>query len=112
MQTFKKLIYFLNSAERKEASLLLIMIILMAFFDMMGVASILPFMAVLTDPSLIETNFILKIMFKASSVFGVENHKQFTFSLGILVFLLLIISLAIKALTTYLQLRFVQMREH
>ena len=112
MQTFKKLIYLLNSAERKEASLLLIMIILMAFFDMMGVASILPFMAVLTDPSLIETNFILKIMFKASSVFGVENHKQFTFSLGILVFLLLIISLAIKALTTYLQLRFVQMREH
>lgn len=112
MQTFKKLIYLLNSTERKEASQLLIMIILMAFLDMIGVASILPFMAVLTDPSLIETNFILKTMFEASSAFGVENHKQFTFSLGVLVFLLLIISLTIKAFTTYLQLRFVQMREH
>ena len=62
MQTFKKLIFLLNNQERKSAGLLLIMILIMALLDMIGVASILPFMAVLTNPSLIETNIILKLL--------------------------------------------------
>ena len=64
MQTFKKLIFLLNSTERKHAALLLILIIIMAILDMIGVASILPFMTVLTNPGLIETNLILKNLFQ------------------------------------------------
>ena len=112
MQTFKKLLFLLSASERKRAGLLLIMILIMSLLDMAGVASILPFMAVLTNPGLIETNFILNSMFKASSIFGVENNKQFIFALGALVFSLLIISLTFKALTNYAQVRFVQMREY
>jgi ABC-type multidrug transport system fused ATPase/permease subunit len=112
MQTFKKLLFLLTPLERKRAGLLLIMILIMSLLDMAGVASILPFMAVLTNPGLIETNFILNSMFKASSIFGVENNKQFIFALGALVFSLLIISLTFKALTSYAQVRFVQMREY
>ena len=112
MQTFKKLLFLLNSNERKRAILLLIMILIMALLDMIGVASILPFMAVLTNPGLIETNLILNTMFEASSSFGVENNQQFLFTLGVIVFALLIISLAFKALTTYFQVRWVQMREY
>tara|TARA_B100000780_G_C21124675_1_gene455956 strand:- start:571 stop:2361 length:1791 start_codon:yes stop_codon:yes gene_type:complete len=111
MQTFKKLLDLLTPYERKQASLLLFMILLMALLDMIGVVSIVPFMAVLTNPDLIETNLILNIMFQKSKMFGVENNQQFLFALGILVFMLLIISLAFKALTTYQQLRFVQMRQ-
>ena len=112
MQTFKKLLNLLTVRERKSAVFLLGMILIMALIDMIGVASILPFMAVLTNPGLIETNFILNSMFKASSIFGVENNKQFIFALGALVFSLLIISLTFKALTNYAQVRFVQMREY
>ena len=83
----------------------------MALLDMIGVASILPFMAVLTNPSLIETNSILNTVFKTASIFGVESSQQFLFALGVFVFVLLIISLTFKAFTTYLQVRFVRMRE-
>ena len=69
-------------------------------------------MAVLTNPSIIETNLILNNMFQISSKFGVENNQQFLFALGVLVFLILIFSLTFKALTTYVQLRFTQMREY
>ena len=110
MKTLKKLLYFLTPREKKSAVILLIMIIIMAFVDMIGVASILPFMAVITNPSLIETNFLLKNLFQISSVIGVETNKEFTFFLGSLVFLLLIISLSFKAITIYTQTRFVQMR--
>ena len=112
MKTLKKLIYLLSPQERKSAGLLLVMILLMAFLDMIGVASILPFMAVLTNPDIIETNVILNNMFQIAGRFGVETNQQFLFTLGILVFMLLIISLIFKALMIYLQIRFTIMREH
>ena len=112
MQNLKKILFLLSSQERKHASLLMVMIIIMAFLDMIGVASILPFMAVVTNPSIIETNIILNIMYQYSSLFGVENNQQFIFALGVLVFILLVFSLGFKTLTTYLQVRFVSMSEY
>jgi len=112
MQLFKKLIFLLSSNERKQAFLLLLMILVMALLDVIGVASILPFMVVLTDPTLVETNFILNEMFKLSNILGVENIEEFLFVLGVIVFMLLLSSLAFKAFTSYVQVRFVQMRQY
>ena len=112
METIKKILFILTPRERKHASLLLIMILIMALLDTIGVASILPFMAVLTNPEIIETNIIINKMFQASSIFQIENHQQFIFALGILVFVLLVVSLTFKALTAYAQTRFGLMREY
>lgn len=84
----------------------------MALIDMVGVASIMPFIAVLSNPDLIDTNVILNKIFQTSSLFGVQSDQEFIFFLGIIVFIFLILSLVVKALTTYFQLRFVQMREY
>ena len=100
MQTIKKILFILSYRERRNAGLLFIMILIMALLDMIGVASILPFMAVLTNPDIVQTNIILGKMFQASSVFKVENNQQFLYFLGVLVFVLLVASLAFKALTT------------
>lgn len=107
-----KIWYLLSTNEQKQAILLLIMIVVMAFLDTIGIASILPFMAVLTNPNVIETNFFLNFIFQKSNMFGVENKQQFLFFLGIFVLVLLIASLLFKALTTYAQVRFVRMREY
>ena len=112
MQKLKKLLYLLTNHERKSAILLLVMILFMALLDMIGVASIMPFIAVMTKPELVETNIILSTMYKTSSMFGVETNQQFLYALGIGVFLLLIISLTFKALTSYAQVRFTSMREY
>ena len=112
MKIIKKVLYLLTPHERKYAVFLLVMALVMAFIDMIGVASILPFVAVLTNPSLIETNIILKTMFQYLSNFGIETNQHFMFALGVIVFVLFISSLAFKTLTTYLQLIFVKMREY
>ena len=109
MITLKKFLSLLTSRERNRVGLLLIMMLIVAFFEMLGVASILPFMSVLTNPDLIETNEILNFMFKTSKEYGIENSQQFLFVLGIIVFVLLVISLLFKAITAYTQVRFVQM---
>lgn len=112
MQILKKIIFLLSPSERKSAILLIFMNLIMAFLDMIGVASILPFIAVLTNPSVIETNSFINILFNNSKIFGIDNNEQFLFALGVLVFLLLVISIAYKALTSYVQVRWVVMREY
>ena len=102
----------LTLKEQKRAIYLLFMIIFMAFLDTLGVASILPFMAVLTNPEIIETNIILNSLFLYSEIFGIKDQQEFLFGLGIMVFVLLVTSLGFKALTIFVQDRFVYMREY
>ena len=112
MSALKKTFYLLNLQERRKANLLLFMILIMALLDMIGVASILPFIAVLANPDIVEANLILSEMFQISNTFGIRNKEQFLFLLGLLVFLVLIISLIFKAFTTYLQINFTLMLEY
>jgi ABC-type multidrug transport system fused ATPase/permease subunit len=106
MQILKKILFILSVEEKKKALILLLMILIMALIDVIGVASILPFISVLVNPSLIETNFILINMFEFFKDFGVENNQQFLFVLGSLVFILLVSSIIFKAITIYFQIRF------
>lgn len=108
----RKLISLLTPPERKRAIVLMGMILVMAFLDAVGVASILPFIALLSNPELLQTNVALNAAFTASSHIGIYTTEQFLFALGVLVFVLLVTSLAFKALTTYAQTRFALMREY
>ena len=112
MLTLKKILSLFTPHDLQRATLLLLMTFVMALLDTIGVASILPFMAVLGNPQIIETNIILKKMFEISSIFGVENNQEFLFALGIIVFLLLVTSLIFKAWTSYVQVKFVHMSEY
>lgn len=111
-QTFKKIMQLFTPQERKKANLLMLLIIIMAFLEMIGVASIMPFMAVLINPDIIQTNNILNTAYQSANVIGIDNYVEFLFALGILVLFLLFASLSIKALTTYAQMRFIYMSEY
>lgn len=112
MRTLKNLLFLLSTKERSHAAFLMVMILIMAFLDTLGVASILPFIAVLGNPDLINTNNLLNAAFKAVGPLGVVTTQHFLFALGVLVFITLLVSLTFKALITYLQAHFVQMREY
>ena len=79
MNIIRKLIYLLSSHQKKRAIIIVAMTVIMAFIDMLGVASIMPFIALLTNPQLIETNFILNLLYDYSFSFGIENQHQFIF---------------------------------
>jgi ABC-type multidrug transport system fused ATPase/permease subunit len=111
MQIIKKLFFFFTPKERKQAIFLLLITLVMALMDMLGIASIMPFIAVLANPELVETNYILKTAFQTSAIFGVKTINNFLFFLGILVFFMLVVSLIFKALTNYFQANFSQMCE-
>ena len=112
METLKKLSFLLSDKERFRVILLLVMTLFMALIDMLGVASILPFIAVLSNPQIIDTNIILSTVYQTLKNFGIENEQQFLTALGFFVFLLLIFSISFKALTIYIQIRFIKICEY
>lgn len=109
MHTIKKLLTLLSTEEQKKSILLLFMILLMAFLDMLGVASILPFIAVLSNPQMVETNEFIALFYTLGNF---QNIDEFLFILGLIVFLILCFSLTFKALTIFFQLRFALLREY
>ncbi|MDB4020972.1 ABC transporter ATP-binding protein/permease [Litorivicinus sp.] len=109
MGVAKKLWDLLAPDERRRAVFILLMTVVMALIDMVGVASILPFMAVLANPSVVETNPIINLVYTAIDV---RDPTDFLFLLGVIVLVFLVTSLVVKAFTTYIQLRFAQMREY
>ena len=97
MQIIKQLFFFFTPKERKQAIFLLLITLVMALMDMLGIASIMPFIAVLANPELVETNYILKTAFQTSAIFGVKTINNFLFFLGILVFFMLLRVIVIVA---------------
>ena len=69
LSTFLKL---LSSKELKRAISFIILLVLVAILDAAGVASIMPFIALLVNPSLIETNSLLAHGFTLAQNFGID----------------------------------------
>jgi ABC-type multidrug transport system fused ATPase/permease subunit len=112
MLFIKKLLFLLPAKEYRNFYFLIFVMLITACLDVIGVASVLPFMSVLTNPEIIETNLILKSSFEISNIFGVEDKLDFLIFLGVIVFILLIFSLIFRALSVYMVSRFSFMTEH
>ena len=111
MLIFKKIIQLLSPTEIKKAIYLMVVITIMAILDVAGIASILPFISVLSNPGLVESNTILNSIYKNSFIFGIENHDQFLFILGIFSFITLVVSLIFRSFATYMMEFFVRLCE-
>lgn len=106
IKTGKKIYKLLSKKERISMVGLFAMILLMAVIDMLGVVSIMPFMAMLANPEVVEKNNLLNYLYVLMQSFGIRSMEQFNLMIGGIVFVLLLSSLIIKALTTYFQLLF------
>ena len=112
MFTLQRLLNLLSTKEKKDALLLLFMVLIMAILDLIGIASIMPFIFILTNPDIIESNQILFQIYNFSKKYGVTSSDDFLIIMGITVFLLLLFSLFFKSITFHTQIRFSLMREY
>ena len=109
MTSMLKVLALMNKREKKQALITLFAIIIMAALDTVGVASVMPFITLLSNPDGIENNKLLSFFYMKLNF---NNEKYFLFFVGCCVFLILLFSLIFKALVTYLQLIFSFLLEH
>ena len=105
----KQINLILSKEEKKDGAKLLILIMAMGIFDVLGVASILPFMSVASDSSFIESNQLAMGIY---NYLGFDDHKSFVMFSGLSVITLIITSTIFKLMTNYTMYRFTFNREH
>lgn len=75
--------------------------------EVFGIASVFPFLAVLSNPETIESNAYLA---KAYNALGFNNTNSFLFFLSVVVFIFLVARTASNAITQYAIMHYCQMR--
>ena len=93
-----QLFSLLTSKQRKRFYILQILVVLMAVMEIAGVASIIPFMALVGDMNQLQQDTIISKIYIYS---GISSESEFVFLLGIAVLMMLFISALISMFTTW-----------
>ena len=94
----KEIFSLLSNDQRKRFYILQVLVILMAFTELLGIASIAPFMALVGDMSLLEKNGIYSKLYQLS---GINDPLNFLFATGIGVLTALTVSTVVSMFTTW-----------
>ena len=109
MDVARKLIELLSPRERLQLGFLFVIVLIMAFLQMVSVASVLPFLSVAGDPGKIETNIWLNWAFEG---LGFNNTNHFLLALASAALLLMVFANSWMAATQWVQIRFALARSH
>lgn len=88
---------------------MIILVILMAFAETIGVVSIMPFLSVLARPDIIQENTVLQWLFVR---FSFSDNHEFITALGFASIALVVGSSAFKTITLHLVNRFTFLLRH
>ncbi len=103
----RKIHSILDRQERREFLLLVFVVLSVGIIEVAGIASIMPFMAVVANPEVVETNAYLNYAYET---LGFDSTRSFLVFLGLVVFSVILISNILKATVLFLELRFVHLR--
>ena len=109
MNNLYNLFKILSKKELKHATFLFILILISAILDVLGIASIVPLIALLTNPNLVESNLLIN---KIYLLFNFKDPQIFLFYSGVAFFMIFLVSMIVKTLTIYFQARFSLMCEY
>lgn len=109
MTTLRNLFRILSPRERRQVMMLVPLLGLVALVEVVGIASIMPFLAIVADPTAVETNETLAWLYRAG---GFTETRGFLIALGVLMFCFIVGSNALSAFSSWTVLRFSWMRNH
>ena len=107
--TLKQLWQILTPLDKRKLLLVLALVMIMALIEAAGVVSIMPFLAVLSNPQIIESNAILQNLY---ALFSSDTPQQFIMYLGILSLIVVVTSTCVKILAQFALNRFSSLQRH
>ena len=107
LTTYRQLFALLDRGERRQVYGLVVLITIMALVDLVGVAAVLPFLAVAAEPEVARTNPLLSTLYELS---GVTSDRGFLLFLGGLVLAFILMGMAVKLAGQYRIIHFAHSR--
>ena len=109
LQSIKQIWQILSPLDRRKVLYVLLLVIGMACVESAGVISIMPFLAVLSNPQIVETQPILSQIY---SFIGANSVEQAIVYLGVISLIVVIGSAGFKIITQYAVNRFASLQRH
>ncbi len=109
LSSLKQLWQILSPLDKRKVIYVFILVMGMAFIESAGVISIMPFLAVLSNPDVVESNSYLKQLYDFT---GAANKQNFILYLGFLSLFVVICSTVFKIVTQYAVNRFASLQRH
>lgn len=106
---FRKLLEVLTKKERRQFYALFFVVLILAMIETAGIVSIMPFMAVVASPEVIQTNQWLNWVY---TWLGFTSDHKFLIFLGFVVLGVLVFSNALKLAVSWLQVRYMKLCNH
>lgn len=98
LKVIKQLFGLLTDKQLKQFYILQVLVVIMAFTELLGIASIAPFMALVGDISILETNGVFAQLYQMS---GIDNPMDFLFYAGVVVLVMLTFSTVVSMFTIW-----------
>lgn len=99
----------LTRHEHRRALVMMVLVILMALAETVGVVSVMPFLSVLARPDIVQENAALAWLYNR---FDFDSNQQFITALGLASIALVVGSSAFKTITLHLVNRFTFLLRH
>ncbi|AVZ84738.1 ABC transporter ATP-binding protein [Acinetobacter sp. WCHA45] len=109
LNSLEQLWQILSPLDKRKVIYVFILVMGMAFIESAGVISIMPFLAVLSNPNVVESNSYLKQLYDFT---GAANKQNFILYLGFLSLFIVVCSTIFKIVTQYAVNRFASLQRH
>ncbi|NEX22622.1 ABC transporter ATP-binding protein [Thiorhodococcus mannitoliphagus] len=103
LKTIGKLLALLDPGDRWKVVILMALMIITAFAQTAGVVSVMPFLAVLSNPEMIHENQWLATWYR---LLGFDSERTFLYFLGVVAFIIFMVGTALQAVTYWVITRF------
>lgn len=109
IRLLKQISLLLNRKEKQQISLLFLGMVFRGIVEVAGVVSIMPFIAVVANPDIINSNIYLSSVYH---FFDFQSSRMFLIILGVLVLVTIVFNNSLSALTDWYLARFTWLRGH
>ena len=105
----KRIYKLFSDSEKRGLALILLITIISSIIQALGVASIMPFIALISSPEIAQVNpFIVSI----SDWLGIQDNIQLVFTAGIFAFIIFALGNILTTLDTWLSVRFFYLKDY
>jgi ABC-type multidrug transport system fused ATPase/permease subunit len=112
MKTFKNFLFICSYTGKKKLIFLYFFPVFTSLSEIIGIISVMPFVAILADPKLVEKNIIINKIYNFTSVLGIDTISEFTFFLLIIFCFLYSLSLILRVVGIFIQEKYFAFQEY
>lgn len=108
MENLKKIWNFLPKKLQLKFYAAIGVALILSIFEMLSIATIFPFLSLLSDQSIIHHNYYINVIYSSAGRIGISSETEFILIIGVFLVLIILLSTLLKILSQYMTNNFIE----